>query len=117
MLFGESVGPGLLKSGKYSLSFLFILFDAYVFDITHPMGGWWLRKDSIDDIGEKLKVPVVPFIGHFSVPTIIDAVSDGYPSAYGSFPVEGLVGRAPCGIVDRAGNRLIMKVKTKDFPQ
>jgi hypothetical protein len=29
---------------------------------------------------------------------------------------EGLVGVTACGLLDRAGHRLIVKVKAKDFP-
>lgn len=109
ILFGEGCGPKIQKGGgKYGDSVSFKLFDVKI-------GKWWLRWKDVVSVAISLGIQTTPYIGEFGIVDAINAVEDGLKSECGDFPAEGLVGRAPLGLLDRGGERLVVKVKTKDF--
>ncbi len=121
-LFGEGYGPGIQKGDGYGDKQDFVLFDAVT------AGGTWFRHDDLQKLALELPVlgslNVVPQIGsmYSSKPlTLVGAVrcikDDGCKSAIGqqSIEAEGLVARAPHGIRDYQGNRIICKLKCKDL--
>lgn len=109
-LFGEGHGPGMAAgSGSYGPKPGFTLFDVYI-------GGWWLRRDDLEEVAATLAIPIVPIVLHDrSVHDAISEVSAGMGSHWGNFLVEGLVGKAPLGLLTRGKDRIMMKLKTKDF--
>lgn len=109
-LFGEGYGPGIAAgSGIYNPSEVkFVLFDVWI-------GGWWLLRDNVTEVASSLAVDVVPLVGYLEVSQAIRIVTDGLISRWGGFLAEGLVGKAPLGLLSRGKDRLMMKVKTKDF--
>jgi hypothetical protein len=109
-LFGEGYGPGIAAgSGIYNPSEVkFVLFDVWI-------GGWWLLRDNVTEVASSLAIDVVPLVGYLDVGQAIRIVTDGLTSGWGGFLVEGLVGKAPLGLLSRGKDRLVMKVKTKDF--
>ena len=109
-LFGEGYGPGVASgSGIYNPSEVkFVLFDVWI-------GGWWLLRDAVMDVANSLATEIVPLVGMLDVDQAIRLVSEGHTSEWGNFVAEGLVGKAPLGLLSRGKDRLMMKVKTKDF--
>jgi hypothetical protein len=112
-LFGEGYGAGIQSGGVYRPDPSFILFDVKI-------GNWWLLRDNVVDIGSKLGIPVVPQV-------LLSLHLDETIHIMGSKPVEshvaqtpgvmaeGLVGVTDLGLLDRAGNRITVKLKTKDL--
>lgn len=114
-LFGEGVGPKIQSGGKYSKTATFLLFDVAIPDDNHKLGLWWLKWEDVEGIAKSLGISHVPYAGSFGIITAVKSVEDGYTSHFASFVAEGLVGRAPAGILNRRGERIVVKVKTKDF--
>lgn len=118
VLYGEGYGPGINNGGDYADKPGFVLFDVFVSDPMHPLGGWWLLRDNVVAVSQGLGIEVVPVRLNGTVQTAIDLVASGMRSAWDSkkfFVAEGLVGRAPMGLLDRSGKRIMMKIKTRDF--
>ena len=113
IIFGETYGKGMQKAGgRYCADHLkFICFDIKVGDV-------WLKRDAVEDICNKLGIDVVPYLGEMTLDEAIAMVKMGFPSKVSEDPTleaEGIVLRAPLGLLDRMGRRIITKVKTKDF--
>lgn len=111
ILFGEGFGRKIQKAGAlYNPGGVdFVLFDVWV-------DGIWLRRDDVCDIADKLHVQVVPVIATGPLRHSAGLCKQGFKSVWGDFQAEGLVCRPPLGLLDRRGNRIIAKVKCKDFP-
>jgi hypothetical protein len=113
VLYGEGYGVNIQKPGKrYNPKDVdFILFDVKI-------GKWWLLRDNVEDIANKLGIKVVPIVGHMTIPEAIEKVRSGFLSTESddeTLQAEGLVLKCPYGICDRSGKRIITKIKTKDF--
>ena len=122
-LYGEGYGKGIQKPGKlYNPNGVsFILFDILVVSEEGPL---WLSSSNIDNIAKTLKIDVVPYWGTMTLYAAVQYVKGGFKSAVpvkghealAALPqAEGLVLRAPCGMRNRRGGRIITKIKTKDF--
>lgn len=110
-LYGEGYGAGVQKGGVYRPDMSFVLFDVRI-------GEWWLRPDDVADVAKGMGLELVPSFGEMSLrQAILRAQSSlGFPSKWDpNMQAEGVVGVTPTGLRDRAGNRLIVKVKRKDF--
>lgn len=113
VLYGEGYGANIQKSGKRynSKEVDFILFDVKI-------GKWWLLRDNVEDIAEKLGIKIVPLVGNLTITEAIEKVYNGFLSKVSedeTLPAEGLVLKSPFGICDRSGERIATKIKTKDF--
>lgn len=109
VLYGEGYGPKIQKGGgNYRQDQSFVLFDVKV-------GNWWLLPEAVADVAHGLKLDVVPEAFAGPIHMAIEAVTEGLRSEWGDFIAEGLVGRPPLGLTGRDGDRLLVKVKTKDF--
>ncbi len=120
VLFGEGYGAGIGKGGIYRPDMAFRLFDVKV-------GDWWLEPDDITNVANKLGVKTVPFLGFVSrpFPTSIEGMKNipgvgesivaredgGHPGV----SMEGIVARTVPMLFTRRGNRLIWKLKFRDF--
>ncbi|MCK4526277.1 hypothetical protein KAW18_02800 [candidate division WOR-3 bacterium] len=109
-LYGEGYGAKIQGGGKYIPDGVgFILIDVLI-------DGWWLKREGIEDIASKLKIDVVPIVGGG---TLMDAVtvikSCRLKSKWGDFLVEGLVLKPKVELKTRAGDRVITKIKHKDY--
>lgn len=108
-LFGEGYGAGIQSGGIYRPDMSFVLFDVRV-------GQWWLRRDDMMDVAQALGVDVVPVIHVGTIGYAIELVRGGLQSTWNpSVRAEGLVGVTRVGLCGRHGERLIVKVKSKDF--
>ena len=110
VLYGEGFGAGIQKGGGNYISdgVSFVLFDVNIAD-------WWLRREDVLDVAAKLDVGVVPSLGCGTLSDMIEMVRSGLTSIWGDFPAEGIVARPSVELKDRAGRRIITKLKHKDF--
>lgn len=108
-LYGEGYGAGIQKGGgNYAAAQEFVLFDVKI-------GEWWLERPNVEDIASKLGLDVVPVIGTGTLFEMVAMAKKGIPSNWGPFAAEGIVARPECGLCTRNGERIITKIKTKDF--
>ncbi len=109
ILYGESFGVKIQSGGKYIKDDMdFILFDVLI-------DTWWLNRDSIEDIANKLGIKVVKLIGKGTLKNAIEMAKKGFNSEFGDFMAEGIVLRPKTQLFSRKGERIITKVKYKDF--
>jgi len=113
-IFGEGYGVKIQNGGNYIKNDCgFILFDVKI-------GKWWLDRSACEQIAKDLNIPIVPLIGYCTIDEAIDFVKKGFKSRIAENPdydAEGLVLKAPCGLLARNGERIITKIKTCDFRQ
>lgn len=111
-LYGEGYGTKIQKGGNYISSGVdFILFDVKI-------DKWWLQRDAVEDIANKLNIKIVPLIGYMTIPEAIEYVKKGFKSTIAEnkdYDAEGLVLKTTTGLLRRNGERLIIKIKTVDF--
>jgi len=108
ILFGEGYGPGIQSGGLYGGEQKFVLFDVKV-------GTWWLKRDAVEDIADEIGVEYVPLIGRGTLYGAIDMVKSGLKSEWGDFEAEGIVARPAVQMFNRKGERIITKIKARDF--
>jgi len=109
-LYGEGYGAGIQKGGKYGDSKDFVLFDVKI-------GDWWLERNNVDDIANKLSIKSVPVIGEGTLYDAINIVKGGRQSQWGRFVAEGIVARPKVELKQRSGRRIITKIKYVDFSE
>jgi len=110
-LYGEGYGPKIQSGGNYRPDQSFVLFDVKI-------GGFWLRRADVEDVAAKLGIDVVPLVAVGTIAEargLVDHPNDFVLSDWGDFKAEGLVGRPAVDLVDRMGNRVMVKLKHKDF--
>lgn len=109
-LFGEGFGNRIQKVGqKYIADGVdFILFDVRI-------GDWWMKRDDVNTLAEKLGWKSVPVIFKGTLRDALTLVRGGFYSGVGSLQAEGLVLTPAVDLFARNGNRIITKIKTKDF--
>ena len=108
-LYGEGYGPKIQKGGgNYRADADFVLFDVKVLN-------WWLQRDAVNDCANRLALDVVPVVGRGTLYEMVERGLRGFTSAWGNFQAEGLVARPLVELKTRSGNRIITKIKHKDF--
>lgn len=113
ILFGEGYGPGIQKGGgNYRNDKSFILFDVYI-------GGWWLMRDSAEEIANSLGIDVVPVMLKDTLTNAIKFMSErkvlSYIAETPEFESEGVVGIPMVPLFNRKGERIIVKLKGCDL--
>ena len=109
-LYGEGYGAKIQSGGQYRPDQALIVFDVKI-------GPWWLSDENISDVAAKLGLETVPKL---PVATLNEAWNEaiigGILTSYwkGAKP-EGLVGRPAVPLFTRKGERLIVKMKVKDW--
>jgi hypothetical protein len=111
-LYGEGYGMKIQKGGNYIKDKAsFILFDVKI-------GDWWLKRDSIEDIANQLNIDIVPIIGVWPLEKAINYVKQGFKSTISQnkdYIAEGLIMKPVIELFNRRGERIITKIKHKDF--
>ena len=110
ILFGEGFGEKIQKGGGLYGPVDFILFDVFC-------GGMWLKRDSMEDIANTFGIRTVPIVGTGTLPEAVEYVRQHPHSKLREAEMEGVVCRPLCELSDRRGNRLIVKVKCRDFEE
>lgn len=114
-LYGEGYGAGIQKGDQYRKNKAFRLFDVLV------GGKWWLDWKAVEDVAARLNIKTAPYLGSWTLAEIVAKVRDGVPSIVsveenGTESIaEGVVARPIETLFDKRGQRLILKLKTKDF--
>jgi len=117
-LIGEGFGGKIQKGSAYGPDQRFILFDVFIEPwADYPMG-LWLPRSEVNTIAEILDIPVVATV-------FTSTLLKGYRSLKTWRPVteipdstrvmEGFVARPTVELRDRLGQRIITKIKVKDF--
>ena len=108
-LYGEGYGAKIQKGGgNYRQDQGYVLFDVKI-------GEWWLERYSVEEIASTLKIDIVPVIGHGTLYDMVEKARSGFNSTWGDFKAEGIVARPCCELKSRNGNRVITKIKYRDF--
>lgn len=115
ILYGEGYGGKIQKMGNnYGKDKRFRLFDVLV-------DKYWLNWENVCKIAESLQIKTAPYLGDFTLDEIREKVKIGIASVVAKeengcdFVSEGIVGRTVEPLFDKRGNRLILKLKTRDF--
>ena len=113
-LYGEGFG-GKIQNGtaRYGVEQKFVLFDIKV-------GGWWLRREDVEEIAAQFSIPVVPELGKGTLEDAMIQVKTGLVfSRLSPHPLvtqaEGLVVTPLVELFARNHSRIITKIKLKDF--
>lgn len=108
-VYGEGYGQGIQKGGQYRPDTSVIVFDVRV-------GGWWLEEASVADIAGKLGLETVPSMGTFTPSDAWEGVVHGeLHSHWPNAQIEGIVGKPAVNLFTRKGERIITKLKVKDW--
>lgn len=109
-LYGEGYGAKIQGGGgNYKPDGVdFALFDVRI-------NGWFLVREDVEKIAERLDLKTVPVIGKGTLTEAINKTKNGFTSAWGNFLAEGIVARPEVELKTRRGDRIIVKLKTKDF--
>lgn len=110
-LYGEGFGAKIQKGGGNYLpggGCDFALFDVLC-------GGWWLLREDVEDVAAKLHIHTVPVVGRGSLSEAEEEVKKRFSSWLGVAMAEGLVCVPMEYLRTRRGDRIIVKMKTKDY--
>ncbi len=108
-VYGEGYGAKIQKGGMYRPDQAVIVFDVMV-------GRWWLRDDDAADVAEKLGLETVPAFGTDTLLQAWQMVKDDrLVSRWPGARIEGLVGRPAVDLFSRKGERIITKLKVRDW--
>ena len=108
-LYGEGYGAKIQSGEKYIPDGVdFVLFDVKI-------GDMWLLREDVEEIAKIFNIKVVPIIGEGTLNECIELIKKGFNSQWGEFEAEGIVARPKVELRDRRGNRIITKIKSKDF--
>jgi len=121
-LFGEGYGPKIQKGGNYRKDISFRLFDVFIKDQKNPLGGWWLEPPNVGKIADQLEISYVPILPISTIERSVEYVKKGSTSVVSrieggnpDYPKEGIIARTFPLLFTRKGERLMWKLKTKDF--
>ena len=109
-LYGEGYGAKIQKGGGNYIpnGVDFALFDVFI-------DGWWLYRPNVEDIANRLSIECVPLLTSHTLLEAIDLIKFGLHSHYGDFPAEGIVLKPLVMLYNRKGERIVTKLKRKDF--
>ena len=108
-LYGEGYGATIQKGGgNYLSGQSFVLFDVLI-------NGMWLERENVEDIANKFGLKIVPIIGNGNLSQAIEMTRKGFSSQWGDFIAEGIVARPKVEMKTRRGDRIITKIKYRDF--
>ncbi len=124
-IYGEGYGPKMVPgSGAYRKDVSFRLFDSLVKD---DFGDWWLERSNLEDIARKLRIKCVPILGIIDfLPVKVEEIMKiflDYRNKLVAIEEGGMIDMIPEGIIaktdppltNKKGERVIWKLKIKDF--
>ena len=127
VIYGEGYGPKINGGGNYATEPNFVVFDVKV-------GTFWLLREAVNEFCGEAGLDCVPVLGRGSLYDAINLVRTGcmptrsggmikhtstkfkgLRSMWGDFEAEGVIAVPTIPLFDRAGRRIITKIKAKDF--
>lgn len=108
MLIGEGYGAKIQNGGAYKEDNDFILFDVCI-------NGNYQSRESVKNIADYFGIEVVPIVMTGKLEDGVEYVKQKPKSTIGTANMEGLVARPKIELNDRCNNRLIVKIKVRDF--
>ncbi len=108
MLYGEGYGVKIQNGGLYRSDVSFILFDVEI-------DGLFLKREAVEDVAKYFLLEIVPVVCVGTIQDGVDFVLNSTKSMIGNAVMEGVVGRTETELFDRRGDRVIVKIKRKDF--
>lgn len=108
ILFGEGFGEKIQKGGGLYGDVDFILFDVWV-------GGWWLDSVNVTDIAEKFGIRRVPVVFTGTLNDGVQYIRKHPKSKLRDAELEGIVGRPVVQMFSKKGERIMVKIKCRDF--
>ena len=109
ILFGEGYGIKIQAcGGDYRPDVGFILFDVLI-------GDNFLHREGVEGIARAFGLEIVPIVLCGTIQEAVEFVKARPNSTIGTAKMEGVVGRPKVEVKDRCGNRLIVKIKCRDF--
>ena len=109
ILFGEGFGEKIQKGGELYGKVNFILFDVWI--------GMWLERGSVSDIAAAFGIKAVPTVGFGTLDKAVEFIKQHPKSQLRDAELEGIVCRPVFELAGRMGNRIIVKIKCRDFPK
>ena len=111
ILFGEGYGPKIQNGGNYTKEVDFILFDVMIND-------YYLDRPNVEKIASYFQIKCVPILFEGTLKDGVDFIKN-HPiskvATNGPIYMEGLVARPKIELKDRLNNRIIIKIKFRDF--
>ena len=108
ILFGEGFGEKIQKGGDLYGPADFILFDVYI-------DGFWLASDAVCEIAETFEIKVVPYMFRGDLESGVRFIKSHPMSLLRDSEMEGIVGRPMVQMFSRTGERIMVKIKCRDF--
>lgn len=109
ILFGEGYGKNIQDvGGQYRPDVSFILFDVMI-------GDNYQTREWVEVTAKMFGIDVVPIVLEGTLEDGVRFVMQRPASTIGTAPMEGVVARPMVEMRDRVGDRIITKIKWKDF--
>ena len=108
ILFGEGYGEKIQKGGGLYGKVNFRLFDVYI-------DGFWLISEAVDGIAKTFGIETAPFMFHGTLEDGVEYIKDHPKSKLRDAEMEGIVGRPLVQMFSRTGERIMVKIKCRDF--
>ena len=109
VLYGEGYGEKIHNGGLYG-KVDFILFDVYI-------DGFWLKRDALDGLADTFEIKTVPVVGSGTLVEAVEYIKEHPKSKLRESELEGIVCRPKHEMFARNGDRIIVKIKCRDFPK
>ncbi len=111
-IYGEGYGAKIQKGNNYiSNGCNVILFDVEI-------NGIWLERENVEDIANRLGINICPLIGIMTLKEAEKIVSEGFKSTIAEntdYDAEGLVCKPIVPLFNRMHERVVVKIKTRDY--
>lgn len=108
ILFGEGYGEKIQKGGGLYGKVNFILFDVWI-------GGFWLGTNNVSDIADTFNIGRVPILFSGNLMDGVEYIKGHPKSMLRDAELEGIVGRPMVQMFSRTGQRIMVKIKCRDF--
>lgn len=114
-VFGELYGPKIQNGGRYGSSLAFAVFDMLINDSV------WLDNKSVEFNCVRMGLDMVPNLGTMVTDDIVEMCRAGFVSVMSEDSVkngliaEGVIAKPPVPLYTQNGDRVIWKLKHKDF--
>lgn len=108
ILFGEGYGEKIQKGGGLYGKVNFRLFDVFV-------DGFWLVQEAVDGIAKTFAIESAPFLFRGTLEAGVGFIKSHPKSILRDAEMEGIVGRPMVQMFSRTGERIMVKIKCRDF--